>query len=152
MTSATIYQSPSNQLNVLCTSAPSTERFLHQGEWSFSLLIPSNAFQPQAYVSSMSHDFDQLKDHKPLFVGCCSNKHHIFAVLEASGRLSILRLDNHKDGGIYSRSGDEAEILKHSLCKLDRPLTDCLRFDSSGSMLFAVDPKGKIVVTEFVRG
>lgn len=84
-----------------------------------------------------------------MLAGCPSSQHHLFAVLEVSGRLSVLRLNKHKDGGIHSK--DEAEILAHSLCKQDRPLPDCLRFDSTGSHLYAVDRKGKIIVTEFEK-
>ena len=148
MTSARVYHSPSKRLYLLCTTAPSTERWHHDGEWSFILPILPNT--PQSHIQSGStiHDFQQLKRHRPLFAGYPSSKHHVFAVLEDSGRLSILRLDKHDGGGIHSPD-ENSEILKHCLCKQDRPLTDCLRFDPSGSFLFAVDRNGKIIVTEF---
>ena len=147
MTSATIYRSPANRPYVLCTTAPSTERWHQDGEWSYILPIPGNASRSYILPGSRTHNFEQLGDHRALFAGCPSSQHHIFAVLEDSGRLSVLRLDKHEDGGIYS--SDEAEILAHSLCKQNRPLPDCLRFDATGSCLFAVDPRGKIIVTEF---
>ena len=150
MTSARVYQSPSKRLYILCTTAPSTERWRHDGEWSFILLIPPNASKSYNHPDRVIHIFEQLKSHRPLLAGCPSSQHHVFAVLEDSGRLSVLRLDKHDDGGIHSPDED-AEVLAHSLCKQDRPLTDCLRFDPSGSWLFAVDPKGTIVVTEFDR-
>ena len=127
------------------------ERWLHDGEWSFILPIPPNASQWENRPGSRIHSFEQLQGHRPLFAGCSSSQHHIFAFLEDSGRLSVLRLDRHDDGGIYSPD-EHAEILAHSLCKQDRPLTDCLRFDPSGSHLFAVDPKGEIIVIEFEKG
>lgn len=142
VTSATVYHSPSKRDYLLCTTAPSTERWHHDGEWSFILPVPPNT---RSHSGSTIHNFEQLK--RPL-AGCPSSKHHVFAVLEDSGKLSILRLDKHDGGGIHSPDED-AETLKQSLCKQDRPLTDCLRFDPSGSFLFAVDPKGKIIVTEF---
>ena len=148
MTSATVYQSPSNQVYVLCTTAPSKERWHHDGEWSFILPIPVNASRAHTPSGSCIQNLEQFQDHGPLFAGCASSQHHVLAVLEKSGRLSVLRLDKHRDGGIHSPDQD-AEILAHSLCKQDRPLTSCLRFDPSGSFLFAVDPKGKVVVTEF---
>lgn len=150
MTSATVYQSPSNRHYVLCTTAPSTERWHHDGEFSFILLIPSNPSQSHSLQSKRMYNLEQTKSHRPLFAGCPSNKHHVFAILEDSGRISVLRLDKHDDGGIHS-SDEDAEILPHFLCKQDRPLTDCLRFDPSGSALFAVDPKGKIIVTELAK-
>ena len=147
MTSATIYQSPSNRQYVLCTTAPSTERWRNEGEWSYIMLIPPNASPRHG---NTVHNFEQLKTHRSLLAGCPSSQHHAFAVLEDSGRLSVLRLDKHDDGGIHSPDED-TEILQHSLCKQDRPLTQCLRFDPSGSFLYAVDAKGKIVVTEFAK-
>lgn len=152
MTSATIYRSPSNKAYVLCTTAPSTERWHHDGEWSFILPIlevPEKVSRSEILLSSRVHSFNQLQDHRSLFAGCPSCQHHIFAVLENSGRLSVLRLERHDDGGIHS--ADSAEILVHSLCKQDRPMPDCLRFDPTGSHLFAVDPKGKIIVTVFEK-
>ena len=151
VTSATVYQSPSKRHYVLCTTAPSTERWHHDGEWSFIILIPPNASRLNTDPGSRWHTFEQFKSHTSLVAGCPSSQHHLFAVLEDSGRLSVLRLDKHDHGGIHSRDQD-AEILAHSLCKQDRPLTNCIRFDPSGSRLFAVDPKGKIVVTEFEKG
>ena len=150
VTSATVYQSPTARIYVLCTTAPSTERYRHDGEWSFILLIPPNAFRQPPHPSTRLHTFEQLDCHRPLYVGCSSSQHHVFAILENSGRLSFLRLNKHKDGAIHSREKN-AEKLLHSLCKQDRPLTDCLRFDPSGDCLFAVDPKGKIIVTEFEK-
>lgn len=150
MTSATIYQSPSNRQYVLCTTAPSTERWHYGGEWSFILLIPPDASPKNPHQGNIIHNFEQLKSHRSLLAGCPSSQHHVFAVLEDSGRMSVLRLDKHDDGGIHSPDED-TEFLQHSLCKQDRPLTQCLRFDPSGSFLFAVDAKGKIVVTDFAK-
>lgn len=146
MTSAVVYQSPLGRPYVLCTTAPSIDRYRHDGEWSYVLPIPSNLSQSLQHQSK-AHNFEQLKNHRPLFAGCSSSQHHIFAILENSGKISILNLANHDDGGIYS--ADDAEVLSHSLCKQDRPLTECLRFDPSGSFLYAVDPKGTIIITEF---
>lgn len=125
------------------------ERCRHDGEWSFILPINENVSRSQISPGSRVHNFEKLKNHRALLAGCPSSQHHIFAVLEISGRLSVLRLNMHKDGGIYSKY--EAEILVHSLCKQDRPLPDCLRFDSTGSRFIAVDPRGKVIVTEFER-
>ena len=82
--------------------------------------------------------------------GAVSTTHNIFAVLEDCGRISILALDAHEQGGIHSPQAD-ADILSVSLSKQDRPSMSCLVFDPSGSRLFAVDPKGKIVVAEFEK-
>ena len=147
MTSATIYRSPSNRPYVLCTTAPSSERWLHDGEWSFILPVHEDTSRSSIHPVGIVHNFEQFKYHRPLFAGCASSRHHLFAVLEKSGKLSVLGLDKHDDGGIHGQ--EEAEILPHSLCKQDRPLTDCLRFDTSGSYLMGIDPKGTIIVTEF---
>ena len=145
-----------NQPYILCTTAPSSERWYHDGEWSFILPFAENAYRSQIRPVNEVYNFEQFQAHGPLITGCPSSQHHVFAVLEDSGRLSILRLDKHSDGGIHGREDAEgcpekAEILPHSLCKQSRPSAGCLRFDPSGSYLFAVDPKGKVVVTEFER-
>jgi len=71
-------------------------------------------------------------------------------VLEKSGKILILPLTGHEDGGICSR--DEASrTLRDSLCesKSMRATASCLRFDASGERLHAVDPEGKLIVVGF---
>lgn len=100
---------------------------------------------------SKIHIFEQLTSHHPLCAQAVYQINTDFTVVvEDSGRLSVLQLDKHGDGGMHRRDED-AEVLAHSLCKQDRPLPDGLRFDPSGSCLFAVDPKGKVVFKDFEK-
>ena len=96
------------------------------------------------------HDLEQFKEHRGLTVGCVSRRHDVLAVLEDSGNISILSLKSHENGGICGEEGD-AVRLSEALCKQEKPSTSCLQFDPDGERLFAIDPRGKIIVTEFEK-
>ncbi|KAL8717606.1 MAG: hypothetical protein Q9225_005160 [Loekoesia sp. 1 TL-2023] len=147
VTSAVIYNAPSKHSYVLCSTSASTERFRSRGEWSFSSPIPrGNAQVP----SSSVHDFVALTRHRQLVAGAVSSKVNIYALLEKTGKVLILRLTAHEEGGIHDRDGAPM-VLKASLCSLksSRASTACLRFDPSGKRLYAVDPEGKLLCVTF---
>ena len=161
MTSASIYKSPSRRLYVLCSTAPSTERWRNKGEWSFivPLPLPSQTTPPTQITQppkSTIHNFEQFEQHRALFGGCVSSRHNIFAVLEKTGRVSVLSLDAHEISGVHSAQ-DNAELLSTStltlLCEQKRSGTSRLRFEpeAKGGRLIAVDVRGKVVVTEFIK-
>jgi hypothetical protein len=83
-------------------------------------------------------------------------EHSVFAVLEKTGKISVLSLDPHNRGGVYSAQ-DNAESLSTSsatsLCEQKRSGASGMRFEpeAEGGRLIAVDTRGKIVVTEFVK-
>lgn len=54
-------------------------------------------------------------------------------------------------GGI-SGKGNDVMVAGETLARQERPSAGCMRFDPGGDRLFAVDPKGKLVVVEFERG
>jgi len=150
LTSAVTYTSPKEQDYLLCTSSASTERFRTGGEWPFS--SPITPVLDHAPSSSVQ-DFIALKDHRQLVAGAVSNAANTFAVLEKSGKILILQLTGHEDGGICSRN-EAPRILRDSLCELrsTRATASCLRFDASGERLYAVDPEGKLLVVAFTPG
>ncbi|KAL8738320.1 MAG: hypothetical protein Q9181_000863 [Wetmoreana brouardii] len=94
--------------------------------------------------------------HRPLVTGAVSSVANIFAVLEKSGRILILHLTGHEDGGVTSHStrDGEPERLQVSLNQVQslRTSTHRIRFDPSGEKLYAVDPEGKLVVVTFTPG
>lgn len=83
-------------------------------------------------------------------------EHSVFAVLEKTGKISVLSLNPHSRGGVYSAQ-DNAESLStsasNSLCEQKRSGSSGMRFEpqTEGGRLIAVDARGKIVVTEFVK-
>ncbi len=150
MTSAVTYMSPKGQGYLLCTSSASTERFRTGGEWPFSSPIaPALEHAP----SSSVQDFIALKDHRRLVAGAVSSATNTFAVLEKSGKILILQLTGHEDGGICSRN-EAPKTLQDSLCELRsmRATASCLRFDASGERLYAIDPEGKLIIVAFTPG
>lgn len=102
-----------------------------------------NAPQPPA---DAVYDFHQFKNHRPLRAGAVSNKHHVFAVLEETGKISILPLRAGEKGGICGIRGD-VQYLTKAL----NSASSALRFDPDGERLFAVDAQGRILITEFER-
>lgn len=147
MTSAIIYKSRSEQAYILCSTSASTERYKSKGDWSFtSPVTATNEDMPSTSV----HEFVNLQAYRHLVAGAVSSVANIYAVLEKSGKIVILRLTGHEEGGICSR--DEApRKLRASLCGTRglRASASCLRFDPEGKRLFAVDPEGTLLIVRF---
>ncbi|KAL8648296.1 MAG: hypothetical protein Q9210_005071 [Variospora velana] len=147
VTSAVIYNSRSKQSYILCSTSASTERYVSKGEWPFA--SPVTATGEEAPSTSV-HDFDTLQNYRYLIAGAVSSLANIYAILEKTGQIVILRLTGHEEGGICSR--DEApHKVKASLCGTNSPRasTSCMQFDPSGERLFAVDPEGTLLVVTF---
>ncbi|KAI4261105.1 MAG: hypothetical protein L6R42_003686, partial [Xanthoria sp. 1 TBL-2021] len=147
LTSAAIYKSPSQQPYILCTTSASTERFRSQGEWPFtSPVAPSNEQVPPKTV----HDLTALQDHRQIVAGTVSSTANKFVVLTKSGKILVLSLDGHEDGGICSLK-DAPDILPSTLSALksSRATPTSLRFDPSGTTLYAIDPEGKLIIVMF---
>ena len=150
ITSASTFKGPSGTTYVVCTTSPSSERYRNGGEWSFISPL-SYTMGPRLRPPNLPcHDLEQFKGHHALTVGCVSRTHDVLAVLEDSGNISILSLENHEKGGICGEEG-EPKRLPEALCREEKPSTSCLRFDPDGEKLFAIDRKGKIIVTKFEK-
>jgi hypothetical protein len=80
--------------------SPSSERELTTekgGEWSF---ISPVAPGPTSMPMSLQHSIEQLLES--VLVGAATSVGDLIAVLEASGRVRLLRLDQEIDGGLLS--------------------------------------------------
>ncbi|KAL8668386.1 MAG: hypothetical protein Q9168_006984 [Polycauliona sp. 1 TL-2023] len=147
LTSVAIYQSPSQQPYIFCTTSASTERFRSEGEWPFTSPVSlRNEQVPRKAV----HDLTALQDHRQLAAGAVSSITNKFVVLTKSGKIMILSLSGHEEGGICSED-NAPDILPVSLCALksSRATPTCLRFDPTGTKLYAVDPEGKLIIVAF---
>lgn len=143
-----MYKSISQQPYIFCTTSASTERFRSEGEWSFvsPVPLPGNQLSPNAI-----HDLTTLQDHRQLVASTASSVANKFAVLTKAGKILVLALDAHEEGGIDSLQ-DEIDIVPASLCSLksSRATPTCIRFDPAGTKLYAVDPEGKLIVVTFI--
>ncbi|KAL8847263.1 MAG: hypothetical protein Q9221_007687 [Calogaya cf. arnoldii] len=147
LTAAVLYRSPAQQSYVLCTTSASTERYRSRGEWCFtSPIAPANGQVPSCTV----HDLTALQDHRQIVAGTASSVANKVVVLTKAGKVLILSLDGHEEGGVCSLENAPG-ILPVSLCALksSRATPTCLRFDPAGTKLYAVDPEGKVIVLMF---
>lgn len=130
---------------LITTTSPSSERSKNGGEWPYACPVskPNEPF-PQAMI----HNFEQFAKHQALVAGAVSRQCNIFAVLERTGNIFFLQLTGHSDGGIHSKVQTPIK-LKVSLCKQVRSSPLCIRFDPSGTRLYAVDATGRIIVSTF---
>ncbi|KAI4248601.1 MAG: hypothetical protein LQ352_005892 [Teloschistes flavicans] len=149
VTSAAMFQSRAGRSYVLCTSSAPTERYRSHGEWPFCSPIDP----PEHVPPSSQHDLTALKDSRQLAVGAVSSVANVFAVLEKSGRILLLPLSAHTDGGIHTRNM-KPDVLRDSLCqgRTSRGSVDSLKFDPAGRDLYAIDPDGKLIVVSFQPG
>ncbi|KAL8810971.1 MAG: hypothetical protein Q9200_002161 [Gallowayella weberi] len=149
VTSAAVYKSPMQRPYLICTTSASTERFRSGGEWPFiSPIVGPNERVPPRTV----HDLIAFKDHRQLVASAVSSVANKLAVLSKSGKILVVDLTGHEDGGVCSRTS-VPDSIPEALCELksSRATPACLKFDPSGSRLYAVDPGGKLIVVSFCQ-
>lgn len=143
-----MYTTPSKNLYVLCTTAASTERWRNDGEWPFCspVIMP-----PGSVLESSIHNFVHLQEQRTLVAGTVSSRASVFAVLEKTGKIFLVGLTGHENGGIWGQP-ESPKCLSASLTAQSGVATQGtspIRFDPSGSKLYAVDPKGKVIIVSF---
>lgn len=147
VTSAIIYKSPNRQSYVLCSTSASTERYRSGGEWPFISPISIGDGQvPQSAV----HDLVAMKNRRQLIAGAASSKANIYAMLDKSGKVLILQLASHEDGGIHTRDVSPVTLpASLSGFRGSSASSTCLRFDTTGEKLYGVDPQGNLLIASF---
>ena len=153
ITSMSFFTSPTGTYYICCTTSPSSERFRNGGEWSFVLPVPSLGYPLPQHVVRPFHQFG--RDITPLVAGSVSSSGCIFAVLETTGKIHLLPLIAHEGGGIQGST--DASIISLGVKmkeQSDSALStrSSLRFDPSGTKLYAVDTTGQILMVDLVRG
>lgn len=86
--------------------------------------------------------------------GAVSSVLNVFAVLEKNGKISFIGLQAHLEGGGIYDGDQEPETVEFSLNDPrsdDQICPSALRFDESGTRLYAIGRDGKIVIVDFVR-
>lgn len=82
--------------------------------------------------------------------GSVSNKYNILAVLEDSGRVSILPLGASEAGGVCGKTNGMV-VAEKGLCEQKGAVGAALRFEPGGERLVGVDKEGKVVVVDFEK-
>ena len=148
VTSAALFQSPSNRPYVLCTTSPSNERERNGGEWSY---ISPVADFPAIVPPELDQNLIALRKAPAIVMGAASPHGDIVALLEQTGKLWLFPTMEIKHGGYPS--WEESTILEKRLCEQRRPSNTCLRFhfrqDENRLCLYAVDVKGKVIKKSF---
>lgn len=103
--------------------------------------------------SSSVRDFISLKNHRQLVAGAVASATSTFAVLEKSGKILILLLTGHEDGGICN-CYETPSILGDSLSESGsmRATASCFGFDASGEKLYVINLDGKLIALAFTPG
>ena len=138
---------PDPHYYVFCTTAPSGERWRHNGEWSFILPIPPPDQLHLTPPAKVIHDLTQFEEHGAFRAGCSSLQHGICAVLEKNGCMSVLPLEAKPAGGI---GGADLGLQQSGvgLCRSENSWENSIRFNDQGQLI-AVDKKGKVVTIDF---
>lgn len=144
ITSAVLFNSPSTKPYVLCTTSPSNERAVNQGEWSFISPIGSS---PAVVPQKLEHSFSSLGKAKGILAGAASTSGKVIALLDEQGFLRIFRLAGIPTGGLCSLGNPV--ILDHRLSKQQRLSTAAIRFQECDASLrlelFAIDIQGVVI-------
>ena len=150
VTSASTYTSTSNRRYLFCATFASSERWRNGGEWPFCSPI---IFPPEQSSEGSTHNLESLRHKSRLVAAAVSSKVHVWAVLEMSGKISILGLKAHDREGICV-SDEEPITIQASLSAQTTQSQICpsaLRFDPEGTKLFALGVDGKLVVVDFAE-
>jgi hypothetical protein len=93
--------------------------------------------------------------HDSVLVGTATSVGDLIAVLEASGRVRLLRLDRGRDGGLRCHTSQHLALeFGKQLSRQESAPPTSLRFQEtlSGLHIFAIDLYGKLIVKTVMRG
>ena len=150
ISSTSLFESPQSHPYVLCTTLPSLERVVHQGEWSF--ISPIGSAQVRVH-ERLVHDLVRLRKSGPILAGAVCPPVGIVALVEYLGkhqaRIVIMPMVAEEGGGLSALNpvpldGGTLTIQDHEKIKI---LPTALRFHETGNgyCLVAVDIEGKVV-------
>ena len=149
VTSTSIYTSGKHRRYLFGTTFASTERWHNGGEWPFCSPI---VFPDEKNRVDSIHNLESLRDRRCIVASAVSSQANVLVALEMSGRISVLGLKAHEQAGICVLD-EEPTILEASLSAQTTQSQICpnaLRFDPSGTRLFALGVDGKLIVVDFV--
>jgi hypothetical protein len=153
ISSTTLFDSSLSNPYVLCTTVPSLERVIHNGEWSSISPVGSAGVAAHA---SLVHDLTRLRKLGAILAGAVCPQIGVVALVEYrehQGRLIIMPLIAEGVGGLSTLDpivldGGALAIQDQERIKIS---PTAIRFYKAGPgyRLVAVDIKGKVVMKHF---
>ena len=152
ISSAALFHSALSHPYLLCTTMPSLERVVNQGEWSFISPVGSG---PAQVSDRLIHELHQLKE--PTLLGAVAPGVGAVAFLQdcgkGQGKLVIMSLCVENSGGLSAKRPTELDggFLKVQESARRPITTTAIRFQQTARdlTLFAVDADGKIIKNHF---
>jgi hypothetical protein len=154
ISSAILFNTALSHPYVFCTTCPSFERVINQGEWSFISPVGS---APIRVNDSLVHDLTRLRKSGPILAGAVSPQGSVLALVEYRGsnqaRLVIIPVISEEAGGLSALEPivlDEGilAIQYHERTKIS-PTAVRFHETEKGFCLVAVDTQGKVIKKEF---
>jgi hypothetical protein len=152
--SSSLFNTSLSHPYVFCTTLPSLERVVNQGEWSF--ISPVGSAQVRVR-NSLVHDLTQLKKSGAILTGAVSPRGRTAALVERhganQGRLVIMPIVVGETGGLSTL--DPVILNEGALAIQDNEkimlAPTAVRFHktNAGCRLVAVDTTGKAVKKQF---
>lgn len=107
---------------------------------------------PAQVPMEIQHSIQSLRDS--VLVGTATSRGDLIAVLEASGKVKLLRLDRGRDGGLYCHSSQHRALeFGKKLSRQEIAPPTSLKFQETlhGVHIFAIDLHGKLIVKTVVK-
>ncbi|KAH0565496.1 hypothetical protein GP486_001105 [Trichoglossum hirsutum] len=146
ITSISLFTSPSGKSYVFYTTL--SQQYTNGGERSFisPIFLPSESTQ-----LDLIHSPEPLNHRLGLIAGTALSRISVIAVTERTGKIMLLPLSPHEGGGINTDTYRPCmpSKLDNSLCAERGPSMNCLRFNPAGTHLYAIDVRGKVIITKF---
>lgn len=136
----------------MSTSSPSKERHQNDGEWSF--ISPYDHYPNAATnLRPLLHRLEELADYSSIHCGAVPRQGNLLALLEETGNIVCVPLFPGDRAGLSTSgvSGQTPIKLPESLCSQQKLSMGALRFDPPGTLLYAIDSKGKLIRAGFTQ-
>lgn len=95
----------------------------------------------------LTHRLEQLAEHK-IQCGAVPRQGNLVAFLEETGNVTYVPLTAGDRAGLSSQHPLRLPV---SLCPQQKLSMGCLRFDPSGTILYAIDSKGRLIRATFTQ-
>jgi hypothetical protein len=155
--------SPAQKPYVICTTSPSTERDSNEGgEWTFisPLSLPFPNWETERAYHCLIQIQSRKSPHLHIHASAISPQGNLIALLDSNGRICLIPLVSCDRGGMITDTECEPiEVYvdrkwlfnwpKKAKLGRNEDQMAAIRFDPSGTRLYAVNWNGTVVVVNF---